>query len=86
MIVTAAIAPASPWVFLVPFRVLVPRKPSGVCRDMEKGQHPSGPACEETERNGRSQSPARGRYPRAAIWRSAACRLTVWPGFSACRS
>lgn len=36
MIVTAAIAPASPWFFLLPFHLMVPRKPSGVCRDMEE--------------------------------------------------
>lgn len=45
MIVTAAIAPASPWVFVLPFRLSAPRKPHG---DVEKASTPSGPACEES--------------------------------------
>lgn len=36
----------------------------------------------DVERWGGAEAPPVGGQPRAAIWRSAACRLTVWPGFS----
>lgn len=59
MIVTAAIAPASPWVFLFPSRLLVPRNPNGVCSKWKMaGTHRARPAKNRKGKGGAGAPPA----------------------------